>query len=43
MNNVWLRAGRVVQGIVLGVFLTLALVEIALLEHGAVVFRYQGF
>jgi hypothetical protein len=37
------RIGAVVQGIVLGVLLAIALVEAALMSSGAIIFRYQGF
>ncbi len=36
-------AGAVIQGLVLGALLALALTELVLLDSGATIFRYQGF
>ncbi len=37
------QLGAVLQGLVLGALLTLALWELALMESGASVFQYQGY
>jgi len=37
------RIGAALQGIALGVLLTLAILELVQLASGAQVFRYQGF
>ncbi|MCB1749633.1 MAG: hypothetical protein KDK06_20845 [Gammaproteobacteria bacterium] len=37
------RIGAVVQGLVLGVLLAVALVQLAVMSTGAAIFRYQGF
>lgn len=40
----WIRlAGACLQGLILGVLLLMAIVELASGELGAQVFRYQGF
>jgi hypothetical protein len=37
------RAGAIVQGIVVGILLAVALLNLAALGAGAQLFRYQGF
>lgn len=41
-SRAW-KAGAVLQGIVLGILLFLALAQLLMIDRGAQVFRYQGF
>ena len=43
MNRKLTRAGQIIQGLALGLLLSIALVELLLIKSGGVVFRYQGF
>lgn len=43
MNRSLFRAGAVVQGLVLGAFLSVAVLMMLALEGGGAIFRYQGF
>jgi hypothetical protein len=37
------KSGEVLRGVIIGALLLLVMVELAMLDGGATVFRYQGF
>ena len=41
--NLWRTIGAIVQGLLLGALLWLAVISLIMLETGARLFRYQGF
>ena len=43
MRTIFTKAGAVLQGVILGVLLALAVFNLAVIANGIRLFRYQGF